>query len=633
MRRFFVCFLLLGVFTLNTQLLSAGMVNTLVGSWEVVSIDGKPVMEHLRETVSIDDKPFMEYLWERTRVDFDLFDGKSVAELLERDLSKVTQNNFVFFNDGSWRWRLRLDMEADIGGGLTLIPAMSLANHGFYNGLDDVTINIIRGELDILLEPEDFWVSVEGLEEDMREAITRDWLFGKVENWEERFSDDENTLTLTRPDGIKLVLKRKEPPKPDLDRTPKAKNTWVSVPEGDPLESILKDPRQELQLKMSKNANSHLSRAWDRVTDGSKRLEELRRLKAEAEAELKHVERLQRLKVEIIEELTRLEELQRLKMKMPEKLAVSGTLFPDERQIYELLTEALATAEKERFDGIYKREGFVRTGTDYALLFATDAYTHRNNLISPIADAEAIGAELANRYGFKVDLRKNVQRTEILNTLVEYAEKSYQPGDQLFIYFAGTGNFSEALNDGYIAASDSKLPEEDPSHATYLSYARLRQDLDSIACERVMLVLDVCYGGTFDDNSNALIEEPVTRGARAVMKPILDLNQTLKVKTRWYLSSGGKEVVYDGVGGHSPFALSLLTVLRDGAGRDGVLTIPEIERQLPIKLREELDKIEIKYPLLDGKIQQTPASGPFGSGKAADKAFVFIEKDFVVPSR
>ena len=175
------------------------------------------------------------------------------------------------------------------------------------------------------------------------------------------------------------------------------------------------------------------------------------------------------------------------------------------------------------------------------------------------------------------------------------------------------------------------MARDDPSHATYVAYARLRQDLDSIACERVMLVLDVCYGGTFDDK-NALIEEPVTRGFRAI-EPILDLNQTLKVKTRWYLSSGGKEVVYDGVGGHSPFALSLLTVLRDGAGRDGVLTIPEIERQLPIKLREELDKIEIKYPLLDGKIQQTPASGPFGSGKAADKAFVFIEKDFVVPSR
>ena len=113
-----------------------------------------------------------------------------------------------------------------------------------------------------------------------------------------------------------------------MDRTPQAKNTWVSVPEGDPLESILKDPRQELQLKMSKNANSLVnSRAWDRVTDSSKRLEELQRLKAEAEAELKHVERLQRLKVEIIEELTRLEELQRLKMKMPEKLAVSERSF------------------------------------------------------------------------------------------------------------------------------------------------------------------------------------------------------------------------------------------------------------------------------------------------------------------
>jgi hypothetical protein len=288
---------------------------------------------------------------------------------------------------------------------------------------------------------------------------------------------------------------------------------------------------------------------------------------------------------------------------------------------------------REPFDGSYEREGFVRTGTDYALLFATNNYTHWNNLDTTIANIEAIGAELENRYGFKVDIRKNVQtREDIINILTEYANKSYQPGDQLFVYFAGHGDFSEQVSSGFIAVKDSKLSKDDSGHASYLSYARLKELLDRLACGRVMLVLDVCYGGTFDKDI-ALNEAPTTRGgARGIHKlKRLDLAETLKVRTRWYLSSGGKEQVQDGLSSNSPFAASLLKLLRNGAGEDGVLTIPEIEHQLPSNLRAELNKTEEawreKHPLWTGKITQTPASGPFGSGKAPDKAFVFIKRN------
>ena len=364
------------------------------------------------------------------------------------------------------------------------------------------------------------------------------------------------------------------------------------------------------------------------VTDALKRLEELQRLKAEAEAELKHVERLRRLKVEIIEELSRLEELQRLKIKMVEELEPDEVVIDAKEEMPRTVFTITGSAFKH-FDGFYDRSGFVRTGTDYALLFATDDYAHWENLSSPIVDAEAIGAELADRYGFKVDIRKNVMIKDILAALAEYKTKRYDRGDQLFVYFVGHGIYDYDTNsDGYIVASDSKdFLNTDPFYRSYLSHGELTRRLDRFKCDRIMLVLDVSYGGTFD-GTNALIEEPLTRGLKLLR--LSELNQTLKVKTRWYLSSGGKEEVFDGVGEHSPFALSLLTVLRNGAGRDGVLTIPEIERQLPIKLREEIDKLEALLKL-DGKLKQTPTSGPFGSGKAADKAFVFIEEDFVPP--
>ena len=290
------------------------------------------------------------------------------------------------------------------------------------------------------------------------------------------------------------------------------------------------------------------------------------------------------------------------------------------------------TTTKERFDGIYKREGFVRTGTDYALLFAINDYDHWTNLNTPIADAEAIGAELENRYGFNVDMRQNVTIKQILATLAEYKAKRYAPGDQLLVYFAGHADFDEGLQDGHIAGTASEFPNADPNFSTYLSFRQLRGILDNFPCERIMLMLDVNYGGTFDKNNALSLEKPKrtpsikTQGTEL----LLNLEDTLKAQTRWYLSSGGKEKVLDGLQ-HSPFAASLLTVLRNGAGDDGVLTLPEIERLLPEKLQAELDKLKKLFP--DDEIKQTPASGPFGSGKTADKAFVFIGKDFVTSQR
>ena len=279
------------------------------------------------------------------------------------------------------------------------------------------------------------------------------------------------------------------------------------------------------------------------------------------------------------------------------------------------------------FDGVYDTQKFERQGKDYALLFATNTYQHWDDLDTPISDAEAIGNEL-EKYGFAVDIRKNVKtRADILNTLMAYAQKDYQPGDQLFVYFTGYGNFSEKTQDGYIAASNSELPKEDPAHATYLSYAELERYLDRLACQRVLLVLNVDYGGTFDDtialglptkdNVSRKKEVPANGNRQR-----LDLAETLKVKTRWYVTSGGKEEVEDGLGQNSPFASSLLTLLRDGAGNDGVLTVPEIEAALPGIYRSELSKLEKVY---NTEINLEPISGPFDSRKQSGKAFVFIK--------
>ena len=306
--------------------------------------------------------------------------------------------------------------------------------------------------------------------------------------------------------------------------------------------------------------------------------------------------------------------------------------------------EIVEPQEMEEFDVFYDRSGFVRTGTDYALLFATNDYFRLDgnnekkagywkDLSTPISDAKILGEEL-KKYGFKVDIRENLEtRADILKAIGYYADKDYKTGDQLFVYFAGHGHFHPGFQGGYIAAGDSKAPDDDPGMASYLNYDELKGHLDRIDCDRVMLALDVCYGGAFDDSFTLPIAPP-TRGSddgpavRGVAR-LRSLDKTLKVKTRWYLSSGGREVVVDGLpGSNSPFVLTLVSLLRNGAGEDGVLTIPEIERQLRVTLEAELDEFEADYkkkePLWDGELQQNPVSGPFESEK--QKAFVFIKK-------
>lgn len=93
------------------------------------------------------------------------------------------------------------------------------------------------------------------------------------------------------------------------------------------------------------------------------------------------------------------------------------------------------------------RESDVRIGKDYALLFATESYTHWNSLRNPLFDATAIQQALKNIYEFQVELVLNPTRAGIVEALLKYAEKQYTDEDQLLIFFAGHGHFNEIFKE------------------------------------------------------------------------------------------------------------------------------------------------------------------------------------------
>ncbi|HLF33983.1 MAG TPA: caspase family protein [Cyclobacteriaceae bacterium] len=242
--------------------------------------------------------------------------------------------------------------------------------------------------------------------------------------------------------------------------------------------------------------------------------------------------------------------------------------------------------------------------TDYALLFATDHYDQWNALVNPINDANAIAEELKNNFGFEVELVTNATQDSMMRKLKQYADKSYMDNDQLFVFFAGHGQFDESFKEGYLVCKDSKL--NDAGKISYLSHSNLRSIINNIPVKHIFLVMDACFGGAIDP----LLAMQGYRGEEydAEMSNAEFIVNKLKFTTRKYLTSGGREYVPDGIPGHhSPFARRFLEALRSYGGRDKVLTIPEV------------------YSYVEN-LQPVPRAGEFGRNEPGSD-FIFVYKE------
>lgn len=235
---------------------------------------------------------------------------------------------------------------------------------------------------------------------------------------------------------------------------------------------------------------------------------------------------------------------------------------------------------------------------DYALMIGTDKYDHWSDLVNPVYDVETISGILEDSYGFETDVLTNPQQDDFLVKIKEYSQKKYRPQDQLLIFIAGHGQFDEAFGEGYIVTRGSL--QNDEAKTTYIPHSVLRNIIDNIPCDHILLVMDVCFSGTFD---------PVIARSRNALYEDLDdaelLVRKLSKKTRRYLTSGGKEYVSDGIPGqHSPFAQRFIEILKSRGGDDRIITLQEI------------------YPVMQ-RLKTLPRTGEFGQNEK-DSDFVFV---------
>jgi uncharacterized caspase-like protein len=214
----------------------------------------------------------------------------------------------------------------------------------------------------------------------------------------------------------------------------------------------------------------------------------------------------------------------------------------------------------------------VTQRTDYALIIATNEYEQWSDLINPVFDATTISKELKENYGFKVDLVLNPTKSDLLRKLREYNSMSFLPNDQLFIFIAGHGKFDDLIKDGYLVCTDSKRVDE--TAESYIPFSYLRTAIDNNPSRHVFLVMDACFGGTFDQ---AIAKRGEEDNMYNEITQTEYINKKLQYKTRLYLTSGAKEYVPDGrAGKHSPFAAKLVEALRGFGGKNKVLTSQQV---------------------------------------------------------
>jgi len=251
-----------------------------------------------------------------------------------------------------------------------------------------------------------------------------------------------------------------------------------------------------------------------------------------------------------------------------------------------------------------KATAMMNSRTDYALLIGNDEYEEWGDLFNPVKDVETIASELETNYGFQTEVATNLTTSEIMAKLREYATRSYGKDDQLFIFFAGHGQFDEIFTEGYLVGVDSKA--NDPGKTSYISHSTLRTVVNNIGCNHIFLTLDACFGGTFDP----LLARSGSRGQDEIYSDITKsefIERRLRFKTRKYVTSGGKQYVADGKpGGHSPFARKFLQALRDYGGADQILTLQELQGYL-LSLKME------------------PHAGEFGDNEPGSD-FVFVAR-------
>jgi hypothetical protein len=220
--------------------------------------------------------------------------------------------------------------------------------------------------------------------------------------------------------------------------------------------------------------------------------------------------------------------------------------------------------------------GLIR---NYALIIGESDYHDSawHDLPNPVSDASALNDELKNHYGFETSYLENPTKAEIWKALSSLSTLNFDQNSQVLIFFAGHGGMNAI--DGYLVPSDGKSSASDPEMNSFITYGTLWRIVKGIPSQHVLVLLDACYSGTFDED--VLVNRSEADATAKDLDKVRLISQKMKYKFKGYISSGGKDPVSDGIpGGHSPFMNNILDCLRNGYATNEIVTYTDLSAKL-----------------------------------------------------
>jgi hypothetical protein len=245
-------------------------------------------------------------------------------------------------------------------------------------------------------------------------------------------------------------------------------------------------------------------------------------------------------------------------------------------------------------------------GNYHALVIGINDYSHIPKLQTAIADAEAVGRILAERYGFEVQVLRDPNRYQILSALNQLRARLTE-NDNLLIYYAGHGELDQANQRGHWLPVDA----EADSDANWISNVALTDILNTMSARQVIVIADSCYSGALTRSALTQIE-----AGRTQAEQIAWLKTMASKRSRVAFTSGALAPTLDGGGGgHSVFARALLDAL---AANNEVIDGQRLYRQVAARVAYVADQV---------RFEQLPQYAPIkhSGHEAGDFFFVPLE--------
>lgn len=213
---------------------------------------------------------------------------------------------------------------------------------------------------------------------------------------------------------------------------------------------------------------------------------------------------------------------------------------------------------------------YVLQRKDYALLFYNSKYKNMHNLDGTKTDAEKLAKTLKTEFGFETQIYGNKNATEVKKNLKQFAQKEYNPNDQLLIYFSGHGRI-EKISDDNIKGFFMLAEETEISHNDFMDYSKGN-------CKHVLIVADASFSGKMnklDPNSAISATNKNTSTADEYVEQVLKAESARKILT------SGEDVSKAGMDdGLSDFTKAFIKTLKEVDSKHNVTTFYDLEKKL-----------------------------------------------------